>query len=99
LTIGEEKPQPYIPLDLDRHVEGKLVASNHVSVGAPNGRLPISSSYAPHNSMPLPTYSSRQHPHAMAASPPCILDGGVYQGYQPTQSNDCNPNAKVQSFS
>lgn len=92
--LGEEKPQPYIPLDIDRQVEGKLVTSNHVSVSPPNGRLPMSASYLPNNSNLLPSHISQSHPNTTTSSPLLLsLDGGVYQGHSQTQ-----PNTKVNFF-
>ena len=89
--LGEERPQPFIILDLDRQVDGKLVISNHISVSPPNGRLPVSSNYYPNNLSPLPSHIAQPTPTAV---PTYALDGGVYQGGQaPMQLNP-----KVNSF-
>lgn len=87
---GEEKPQPFILLDIDRQMDGKLIISNHISVSPPNGRLPMPSNHVPNPSIPLPSHLSQRQPQAF------MLDGGVYQG-QPliTQSNEWNANIKV----
>jgi hypothetical protein len=79
LLSGEEKPQPFILLDIDRQVDGKLISSNHISVSPPNGRLPMSSNYLPNNLVPLPSHISQSHSNAIAL-PTFALDGGVYQG-------------------
>jgi hypothetical protein len=98
--LGEEKPQPFIPLDIDRQVDGKYVISNHVSVSPPNGRLPISSNYPPNNSIPLPSHISQSHPNTITSSPPpqFVLDGGVYQGHSQTQPANWQANKKVNLF-
>jgi hypothetical protein len=96
--LGEDKPQPYIVLDIDRQVDGKLVTSNHITVSPPNGRLPMSSNYPPNNSLPLLTHTSQPHPNAIPLSAPHSLDGGVYQGQQPPQSSNWIPNTKVNLF-
>jgi hypothetical protein len=87
---GEEKPQPFITLDIDRQVDGKLITSNHISVSPPNGRLPMLPNYLPNNLAPLPSHISQSHSNAIAL-PTFALDGGVYQGGQPSQL----PNTKV----
>ncbi|CAF4368002.1 unnamed protein product, partial [Adineta steineri] len=52
---GEDKPQTYIPLDIDRQSDGKLVTSTPINVGVPNGRLPVPSNFVPNTSMSLPS--------------------------------------------
>ncbi len=96
--LGEEKPQPFIPLDIDRQVDGKVVPSNHISVSPPNGRLPMSSNYLLNNSTPLPLNISQSHPNAIPSSPPFALDGGVYQGQSQIQRNTWNTSANVNLF-
>ncbi|CAF0883691.1 unnamed protein product [Rotaria sp. Silwood1] len=92
---GEEKPHPFIPLDIDRQVDGKLVTSNHINMSSPNGRLPMSLNYTSNTSMPLPLPFS-QHQINPVTSPAFALDGGVYQGQSvPTKSDNWNPNTKV----
>ncbi|CAF2986338.1 unnamed protein product [Rotaria sp. Silwood2] len=91
---GEEKPQPFISLDIDRQIDGKPLPSNHINVSPPNGRLPMSSNYLPNSSIPLPLHISQSHPITATASPSFPLDGGVYQGQPPTQANNWNPNTK-----
>lgn len=106
-SLGEEKPQPFIVLDIDRQVEGKLVTNNQMPIGSPNGRLPMSSNYQPNATLPMPLYLSQTQPnHHPTSSTPFLLDGGVYQGQAPTTSqpqtqvNQWNPNSKVKrSFS
>jgi hypothetical protein len=97
--LGEEKPQPFISLDIDRQVDGKVVISNHININPPNGRLPMSLNYVPNTSMPLPPHLS-QHQQNLLPSSPLTLDGGVYQGQQPPpmQSNEWNPNTRVKCF-
>ena len=107
--LGEEKPQPFISLDIDKQVDGKVVTSNHIS-GAPNGRLPLSSNYQAPGLLPLPSYLSAAQPNTHSASSGLLLDGGVYQGQGPSslppsssspaatttaQANDWNSNQKV----
>ncbi|CAF1041761.1 unnamed protein product [Rotaria sp. Silwood1] len=92
---GEEKPQPFIPLDIDRQIDAKLLPSNHINISPPNGRLPISSNYLPNSSIPLPSHISQPHPITATTSSSFPLDGGVYQGQPPTQSNTWNPNTKI----
>ncbi len=95
--LGEDKPQTFIPLDIDRQVDGKLIIGNHINVSPPNGRLPVTPNHIPHPSMPVPPHLS---PHQSSpATPPLILDGGVYQGQPPTtQASDWNANTKVKGF-
>ena len=98
---GEEKPHPYIPLDLDRQADGKAATttmSNHIGISPPNGRLPTSSNYLPNSSIPLTSHLSQRLPHAMTTAPPFTLDGGVYQGHAPSHANEWNPNTKVECF-
>ncbi len=83
--LGEEKPQPFITLDIDRQVDGKFITSNHINVSPPNGRLPISLNYPPNNLTPLPSHLSQPHPSTVTSLSPFALDGGVYQGHPPTQ--------------
>ena len=93
LFPGEEKPQAFIPLDIDRQVDGKLVITNHINIGPPNGRLPMPSNFSPDTSMSLP-------PHQTNSIASYKLDGGVYQGQPPSrQPNDWNQNTKVKLFS
>jgi hypothetical protein len=101
-VLGEEKPQPFITLDIDRQVDGKLVTSNQLNMNAPNGRLPMSSNYPGTGLLPLPSYLSQPQlqPNAISSLP--MLDGGVYQGHSqmPTatlaaQSNNWNSNSIV----
>ena len=107
--LGEEKPQPFISLDIDKHVEGKVVSSNHITGGAPNGRLPPSSNYSAHGLLPSPSYLSSAQPNTHSSATGLLLDGGVYQGQAPStlppsssstatttnQANDWNSNQKV----
>ena len=94
--LGEEKPQPFIPLDIDRHVEGKPVISNHTNMSPPNGRLPTSPNYLPNSSMPLPSHLTHPYSQPITTSPPLALDGGVYQGQPPSnQPTEWNPTSKV----
>jgi len=77
--LGEEKPQPFIPLDLDKQVDGRLVVGNHTSFSPPNGRLPMSSP-------PLSSHVPQSQSNLIGSpSIPLTLDGGVYQGQPPTQ--------------
>ncbi|CAF3438668.1 unnamed protein product [Rotaria socialis] len=92
---GEEKPQPYIPLDIDRQIDGKLLPNNHINVSPPNGRLPMSSNYLPNSSTPLPSHISQSHQNTSTATSPFALDGGVYQGQSQNQSNNWNTNPKT----
>jgi len=97
---GEEKPQPFIPLDIDRHVEGKtVVISNHTNMSPPNGRLPTSSNYLPNSSMPLSSHLSHPYPQPITTAPPSDLDGGVYQGQSvaatSNKTNEWNPTNKI----
>ncbi|CAF0751144.1 unnamed protein product [Adineta steineri] len=92
---GEEKPQPFIILDIDKQVDGKIVSSNHISISPPNGRLPIPTNYLPNSSIPLPSHISQSHPTSVTTNPPFSLDGGVYQGQPPSQSNNWNANTRV----
>ncbi len=81
--LGEEKPQSFIPLDIDKQADGKLIIGNHINFSPPNGRLP----------MPVPLHLAPQQP------PGFVPDGGVYQGQPLiTQSNDWNPNTKVKDL-
>jgi hypothetical protein len=93
--VGEEKPQPFIPLDLDRQVDGKIVSNHHISTSPPNGRLPTSSNSLPNSILPMPSHLIQPHSLATNTSPTISLDGGVYQGQSPVQVNEWNPNAKV----
>jgi hypothetical protein len=96
LFLGEEKPQPFIVLDIDRQVDGKIVTSNHISSASPpNGRLPMSTNYPSNNSLPMPSHLSQHLPSTIISPSPYALDGGVYQGHTPTQTNDWKPNTKV----
>jgi hypothetical protein len=86
--LGEDKPQPFIPLDIDRQVDGKIAISNHVNISSPNGRLPMSSNYVPNTSMPLPLHLSQ---HKLNTP-----DGGVYHGQPPpNQTNQWALNSNV----
>lgn len=101
-VTGEEKPQPFIPLDIDRHVEGKTVISNHTNMSPPNGRLPTSSNYLPNSSMPLPSHLSHPYSQPITTAPPSDLDGGVYQGQSvaatSNKTHEWNPTNKVNDF-
>jgi hypothetical protein len=90
---GEEKPQSFIQLDIDRQGDGKLAIGNHITVNPPNGRIPMPSNHVPNISMPIPSHLPQHQP------PTYMLDGGVYQG-QPstTQSNDWNTNSRVKDY-
>ncbi|CAF0883916.1 unnamed protein product [Rotaria sordida] len=79
---GLEKPQPFIPLDIDRQIDGKLVTSNHINISPPK--------------VPLPLHLS-QHKTNSVASPAFILDGGVYQG-QPTSTKSDNWNLNTKDI-
>lgn len=97
-ALGEEKPQPFITLDIDRQVDGKLVVSNHVPLSPPNGRLPISAAYPQNKLTPLPTQIPPSQPTALGPSPPLhALDGGVYQGGHPPPA-PTQPTTKVDRF-
>ena len=97
--LGEEKPQLFIPLDIDRQIDGKLLpTSNHIDLSTSNGRLPISPNYLPNSSISLPPNRSQSHPNAMTTSSLHVLDGGVYQGQTSTQANHWNANAMVVLF-
>ena len=84
IPSGEEKPQPFIPLDIDKQGDGPMNIGNHINLSPPNGRLPMSVS----GQLSSPE-SANFH-----------LDGGVYQGQPMTpQSNDWNTNTKVRRIS
>lgn len=75
ILSGEEKPQPFIPLDIDKQGDGSMNISNHINLSPPNGRLPMSVS----GQLTSPESAN------------FLLDGGVYQGQPMTvQSNDWN---------
>ena len=101
--LGEEKPYPFISLDIDRQVEGKVVTTNNMNIGAPNSRIPISSNYQGTGLLPLPSFLSQAQTNTTATLPTFILDGGVYQGQPPSssqsvqasQNNTWNSNQKV----
>ena len=83
-------------------MEGKVVTNNQMPIGSPNGRLPMSSNYAPNSTLPMPLYLSQTQPnHHPPSTTPFLLDGGVYQGQPPTtttttaQPNQWNANSKV----
>ncbi|UJR28466.1 hypothetical protein I4U23_009705 [Adineta vaga] len=93
---GEEKPQPFIPLDLDRHVDGRIVTSNHISISPPNGRLPTPISYLSNSSIPPPSQITQLHPTSVPTMPsPFALDGGVYQGQSLAQQPNWNSNTRL----
>ncbi|CAF2082672.1 unnamed protein product [Rotaria magnacalcarata] len=84
---GEEKPQAFITLDIDRQIDGKLIIANHTSTSPPDGRLPTSRTLPPHLS---------QQQQNQEVSPAFIIDGGVYQGQSTlTQPADWNPKRKA----
>lgn len=84
IPSGEEKPQPFIPLDIDKQGDGSMNISNHINLSPPNGRLPMSVS----GQLSSPE-SGNFH-----------LDGGVYQGQpMSAQSSDWNTNTKVRRSS
>ncbi len=94
---GLDKPQAFIPLDIDRQVDGKLIIGNHINVNPPNGRLPMAANHVPNTSIPLPSHPSQHQLNPV--TPAFMLDGGVYQGQPPTtQLNDWNLNTKVKGF-
>ncbi|CAF0840852.1 unnamed protein product [Adineta ricciae] len=95
---GEDKPQVFIPLDIDRQTDGKLITINHVDTGLPNGRIPIPSNFIPHTTPILPPHVSHQNQNNPITSSNFTLDGGVYQGQLPTAAkpvHDVNSNIKM----
>lgn len=91
----------FIPLDIDRQMDGKLITTNHVTTGLPNGRIPIPSNFTPHTAMILPPHVSQQNQNNPITSSNFTLDGGVYQGQPPTATktmHDVNSNVKVKLF-
>ncbi|CAF1092159.1 unnamed protein product [Adineta ricciae] len=92
---GEEKPQAFIPLDLDRQLDGRVVTSNHINISPPNGRLPASLNYLSNSSIPPPSHITPLHPTSVSTMSPFSLDGGVYQGQPPTQPTNWNANTRL----
>lgn len=103
--LGEDKPQIFIPLDIDRQMDGKLISNNHIVNGPPNGRLPMPSNFTPHTTMALSPHLSQQQqqqpqPTNPVTSSNYMLDGGVYQGQAPAKPlHDINSTTKVNLFS
>ncbi len=96
--LGEEKPQPFIPLDIDRQGDAKLGLINHPSLSPPNGRLPMPGNHISPPSMPLPIHQLVPQPNPLT-TPDYTLDGGVYQGHGPTTlAKDWNAKVKVNLF-
>ncbi|CAF0784947.1 unnamed protein product [Rotaria sordida] len=91
---GEEKPQPFISLDIDRQIDGKSLPNNHINISPPNGRLQTPSNYPPNRPIPLPSHIPQSHPSTTTTPSSLPLDGGVYQGLPPTQSTNRNANTK-----
>lgn len=97
---GEDKPHVFIPLDIDRPADGKLMGNHHIMPGLPNGRLPVPGNLIPHASVVLPPQISQHSQPHTTASVPFMLDGGVYQGQPPAKpANEASTTAKVGDLS
>ena len=94
MSLGEEKPQPFISLDIDQQIDGQLAPNSHVNFSPPDSHLPMLSNYLPHSSMSSPSQISQFHANTITTSP-FALDGGVYQGQTSMQSNNWNSNPIV----
>lgn len=111
MILGEEKPQPFIPLDIDRQLDGKLVTNNNTSFSPPNGRLSTPVNYLSNNVtgiLPQLVHQQQQQqqqnpaltvlPVMTTAATTFAFDAGIHQGHPSAQVNEWNPNMKVKFF-